>query len=809
MGEILHNIVYMARRFKLATVFNMLGLTVAFAAFYLLMTQVIYQVTFNHSVEDYGRIYRMESSFLYDDWEFSDCVCRPFADVLARMPQVESYSLVRDIHGGENFSFPFVKGDSLLYYTFTRGNATAVSALTGHVLDGSIEWTAGDQEGIIIPASIAREYFGTTRAAGKEMLFHYIDEQGKPQVFPLAVRGVFEDFADNCEMWNCIYGNIGDADVMTFQGVYKCHIKFKSVPRDLEAFGKEVARAVLDDINDSISRSGGATDLEDLKRDIHKTRFKFTPLDGSYFEHSSFTTGDKGYRGMLVILALACLLVIVLATINFLNFTLAESPVRIRSLNTRLVLGAGRQQLRRGVVWECVITAVAACLLALAACGLLSTLPPSRLPLTGSIALDDQWPLALITLGLAVGVGAVAGVYPAIFATSFPPALVLKGAFGLTPRGRRLRSVLVFVQLFVSMLMVSYIGILISQNHYIYTSAYGYDKDRILCTTLPDGIDSVTVEDIRQELLLQPGIESLSLSDNLLGATDGHNMIKAASQGRIMSYCFVHCDQQYMSTMGIDIVEGRDFAPGDTLAVIINRAARHGWPWLQLGDKISTSPEALPTDSAAIVGVCDDIRYGTTRINNDKPFVFILDNPYPGYRMSVRIAHGSDAQHMSALIDNVMRKHCDGQNIQQATPYDKMLQQTYHNEFRFFRQVSLISVICLVITLIGVFCITMFETEYRRKEIGIRKVAGATSGEILWMLCRHYGWMTLISFALAVPVAVYCGRLTLDYFAQRTPIHWWIFPLSLLIVGTIMLGTVALQGWRTARENPTASIKTE
>ena len=142
-------------------------------------------------------------------------------------------------------------------------------------------------------------------------------------------------------------------------------------------------------------------------------------------------------------------------------------------------------------------------------------------------------------------------------------------------------------------------------------------------------------------------------------------------------------------------------------------------------------------------------------------------------------------------------------------PYDNGIAKSYKTELRFFRQVFLIGFFCIVMTLIGLFCLTMFETEYRRKEIGIRKVAGATTGEIVWMLCKHYSLLILLSFAAAVPVAWFCGKQTLEVFIDRSTIHWWIFPLSLLLVGGVMLGAVALQSWFAARKNPASTIKTE
>ena len=165
----------MARRFKIATVLNMLGLIVAFSTFYMLMTQIIYQRTYNHEVKDHERIYLMVTNQAYQEWDYTEHVCRPFADALQHFPQViESYSLVRN---DDVFMLPFKKEDnSVADYQFNTGNNTVVSALGSECLDGNIEWTDNDSKGIIIHASVALDYFGTTQAAGKTM--NYVAEGG-------------------------------------------------------------------------------------------------------------------------------------------------------------------------------------------------------------------------------------------------------------------------------------------------------------------------------------------------------------------------------------------------------------------------------------------------------------------------------------------------------------------------------------------------------------------------------------------------------------------------------------------------------
>lgn len=809
MQEIFRNIIYTARRFRLATILNIIGLIVAFASFYLLLTQISYQYTYNHGLKGYQQLYRLESNYEYQEWDYSDNVCRPFAEALRRLPRFESLSLMRDIHDGSNYTFTFLKGQEKLKYDISWCNETALSTLTDQLIDGRLEWTAADTADLrIIPASIAKEYFGTTKAAGKPMTMLSTDSTGKAKELHFTVIGVYGDFPENSELSNCIYGYMGDIDSHMFWSRYKCYVKFTSPLENLESMSDSIKQAILDDLDANADKYGQR--LEENKEIISKTKFKLTPLDSSFFEYSTHTSGDSGFKLMLTILILACLLVIIIATINFLNFTLAESPMRMRSVNTHLVLGAERSAIRLKLVAECVILSVVTCLAGLAICDMLHLQPTTRLPLIGSLAVVDHLAAAAFTMTLALLVGVVAGVYPAIFATSFPPAMVLKGSFGLTPKGHKLRTTLVCLQLFITLLMVTYIGILLLQSRHILSTPYGYDKGQLLYANLKEYLETPQREELEQELMRIPDVEGVTYASTMLGATDGHYMIKARFHGRLMGYNVTYIDHDFMRTMGIEIVEGRDFNDNDEAAVIINEAARRQWTWLKLGDCILTTAEDDYIDSATVVGVCKNIRYGTLRVNSNQPFAFILDREIPGDKVIVRVAAGSDMGRVRQQANQVVQTFRNDVATL-VDSYDNGVADSYHNEFRFFSQVYLIAFLCLVITLIGLFCITMFETEYRRKEIGIRKVAGATTGEIVWMLCRHYGWLILMSFAVAAPVAWYFGYKTLDHFAERTAIfsHWWIFPLSLTLVGGTMLGTVALQAWLAAHKNPAATIKTE
>ena len=174
----------------------------------------------------------------------------------------------------------------------------------------------------------------------------------------------------------------------------------------------------------------------------------------------------------------------------------------------------------------------------------------------------------------------------------------------------------------------------------------------------------------------------------------------------------------------------------------------------------------------------------------------------------VRVASGYDKLEAKRQIEHTLEE-ADPTQSYTFSFLDDSLQQTYKEEFRFINQVKVFALICILITLAGVFCLTLFETEYRRKEIAIRKVMGSSVNEVTMLFASRYALPLVIAFVLAVPLGYVLGKQWLQNFAEQTPIHWWLFPLSFLTVSVIVILTIVAQSWRVARMNPVESIKTE
>lgn len=784
--EILRNLWYMFRRFKVASILNFIGLTIAFAAFYVFMTQVDYNNSYNKGFKDYDRVYRLEQDgyFFNKDKEYEISFCRPHLDKIAELPQVEAISCRLWF----TFDWEIQKDGTSISFPYTTCGNEGLSAFSPKCIDGKLRWTKEDRRGILIPASIAKTYFGEVHVAGRYMADSVL------------VIGVYEDFPENSSAKNIIYFNWNHSDIDNYNDFnYHGYVKLRE-----DAVVSEVEKQISD-IGYNIFTN---LDEKRNKEKLAARKTKLRPISKTYYSGID-DNYDRGNKGVVLILELVCLLVLLVAAINFLNFTLAESPMRIKGINTRLVLGKGLWAQRMELVCESIVVSLFAFAVAIGIVYLISQMPETKELTQGSIAIKENMGIMLLTLAASIITAVGASIYPAFYATSFAPALVLKGSFGLSPKGKKLRTILVVIQLIVSFFMVCYIGVLFLQSHYIFNSDYGFDKEQIFYAKL-DEERAERAYEIVQKLETISGVECVATSQSAIGTSDLYTEWGREDDEHKITLGVFTGDWKYLKSLGVKILEGRDFNEDDNDMFIINETARKQWDWVKMDQPILKNF----MQHMLVVGVCENVRFASMHQDSgNKPMAFLVagkQNNWWIYRavLNIRVAAGTDKVAMRKKLEDCINE-MDGHGNVNVSFLDKELEDTYKEEFRFISQVVIFSVVCLLITLIGVFCLTMFETEYRRKEIGIRKIMGSSVGEILLLLCRKYATMIVIAFVIAAPAAWYFGNEWLKNFAERTEISWWLFALSLVVVAFITLSTVIIQSWKTANENPINSIKTE
>lgn len=786
----------MFRRYRIATLLNLFGLSVAVATFYLFMTQVIYNRTYNHNLNDYEHMYRLEiyGNLFGDNWGCS--ICRPFVTMLRDIPQVKSavyyspYVNQTDVKvNNRTITVPVV-------YMSKPG----IEFFTGKLISGSSKsWGTGATA--IVNRSNAEKMFGTANAVGKT--FEAINNNDGGTI-PVTVVGVSEDMPDNCTVSNGLYicdNESGMTDWSEWSYCIFLRLADGTNPKKVERAIK-LAFMKANDISE-----------KEFDKEV-KMNFRITPVDDIYF--SGIGLQDKGNRSLVDVLTVASVFVLFIALLNLLNFSLSEVPMRMRGINTRRVMGASVGGLRLKMIMESVLFAFVGLVIGVLLVVAFQRSEACMKLVSGDISFSAHWVLVAVMAASALVVGALAAVVPAFYSTSFAPALVLKGSFGLSPRGRQLRLAIMAVQFCVAFVLAIYIGVMSSQSSYIFNCDYGFNKNEVFYAWLSDEAKAKR-ETIRTELKKLPFVENVGFAQKAIGSGDQYMGWGRGSGEHQMSLQVLPCDYEYPQTMGLKILEGRNFNEADmkTGAYVLNKAAMQQYKWLAVGDSIGRQNEWGPMANYLIVGVCNNFKLKSMRNDNSRVAIaFIIFGPDMeqwGDRCNqvfVRVAKGQDKVEAKRRITDVLNR-LDTSQKYEMNFLDNDLQQTYVDEFRFISQVKFFAIICIIITVIGVFSLTMFETEYRRKEIGIRKVIGSSVGSIVRLFAMRYIVPLVVSFVVAAPVGWWLSMQWLQSFAEHTPLHWWLFPLSFVGVSAVVIATVVAQSWRVATQNPVESIKTE
>ncbi len=780
----------MARRFKTAYVLNLLGLSLAFASFFVIMTQVNYDLGYNKSFTEHENLFRLTMKLGPGMEDYGTTLPRPLAERLAAVsPHVTGYGVT---HGWTNYD-QFMVDNKEYSLNLVYGIHDFVSVYKPTVIEGNLEGL-NQLPNIVLPRSEAVRIFGTAHAVGKTMKYKWRDE------WLFNVCAVIEDYPEN----NFLHG-------ISFRGTDSNEGNYQNWNYD--AYVRVDDAANLPAVQSAMRQ----TAIEFFKEDFNmKTKTEeealqvvLTNVADTHFSKDL----NKAAPGRSSVYLLICfsLLIVVIAAVNFMNFSLAETPMRIRSINTQKVLGATTAGLRGSLIAEALMMSLIAFLVALGIVYIAHDLGLQEL-VQGSILLQDHLPLIALILLLGTGVGLLAGAYPAYYVTSFPPALVLKGSFGLSPKGRILRTILICLQFVVSFMLVIGVGIMYLQSYFIYHTDYGFDKDEVMAVaTAPDTRNNVDAIDT--DLRTIPGIEGASLAQNILGSSDHYQKWSRGEGDKHMTFTCIFVDWRFLDVMGIDIVEGRNFRKDDGDVYIFNESAKKQYPWLAVDKPIND--EGMP-----VVGFCEDIKYSSLRVDDsEQPIAFMVPGPKGYYwndgywrnHLMVRVAKGMDKREAKQKVMEIVNKYEKGNplDISGLRYMDEVLESAYQQERLFTKQILLFSLLAILISVIGVFGMTMFESEYRRKEIGIRKVFGSSTKEILLMFNRRYLYILLACFAVAAPIGYLLGVHWLDDFAVRTAISPLLFVVSFLLITMITMLTVTYQSWKNANENPINSIKTE
>ncbi|HEX8041545.1 MAG TPA: FtsX-like permease family protein, partial [Chryseosolibacter sp.] len=522
------------------------------------------------------------------------------------------------------------------------------------------------------------------------------------------------------------------------------------------------------------------------------------------------TNANKTDIQNVYVLSTIAILILLLAAVNFMNLVTAKSTGRAKEVGMRKVIGAVRRQLIAQHLTESTLVTIFSAFIALVLVALLVPLLNTIYQRYADLQVLAQPSSIAILGGLVLTVGILAGIYPAFVLSSFKPVMVLKGAFKNSTAGIRLRKALVVLQFTISIALMVGTGIVYQQMKFIYTTDLGYNRDQVI-TIQQSGAAAGRATTLKTELLRNKNIVSAGTSSTRMGQQLGRTNIfpeGATSETNIITSVMA-ADESFIPTMGMTITEGRNFSLDydDSLSMIVNQEMTRLLKWENpIGKKISIQTGPTPTDLTAytVVGVVKDFHFATIRHKLEP--MFMLYNANNG-ALAIRIKAENVPETISQ-IEATWKKVNAGSTFEYNF-LDEQFASLYRNEQAFASMFTHFTILALVIAGLGLFALSAFTAEQRKKEIGIRKVLGAGNGNILYKLTGEFVQLVLVAFVFASIIGYYAMDKWLADFQYHIQIGLGIFLAAGLLSVLIAVLTISFQALKAVFSNPVDSLRVE
>ena len=795
MKAIIRNLISVARRFKLAASLNMLGLSVAFAAFMVIMIQLDYDTGFDKCHKDYDKIFRMEIAMPQLSSGRVAIVSRPLAErFFESSPSIVAGAIIEAIGTADDFFH--VEKDGVRNFYKEKSERVSPEFTDVFIFD-FVEGAADALKSpntVLIPLSLARKLFGNESAVGQQFVYSWGNQ---------TVGAVYRDFPANTLISNCIYVPIPeDANKQSWGNFnYDAYIRVNqasNAPLLWENFMRNFDPAQLGEF-------GSYIDWNESSIDMHLTALQ----DVHFVTDVQYDRAPKASKQTLMILFAIAIVIIAIAAINFTNFSTALTPMRVKSINTQRVLGARRSTLRLALVFEAVFLSLLSYCVALFLVSVFGNSPLVRL-VEADLSFEAHPYIFGGTALVALLTGFLAGIYPSRYMTSFAPALVLKGSFGLSRKGKQLRNTLIGIQYVASFALIIGASFMYLQNYFMQHSSLGYDKDTMITVNI--GQIQQSRDAFTNQIKAFAGVEDVTYGQFLLSSSDSYMKWGRKYRGDDIMYMVIPVHYSFLDVMGIKATEGRGFRQEDVNTqngvYVFNDAARKQYD-LELNTRVGEG--SFDVISGEIIGFMPDIKFASFRMAVEPMAFYVWGTQNWGLQSNIAYIKLKAGTNIHAAMSHI---HSTLSTYNSDYPfdvrfYDEVLQRLYEKETSLSLLISLFSMLAIFISIVGVFGLVVFDSECRRKEIGIRKVLGASTIGIIVMFNKIYFKILVACFVVAAPLAWYAIYRWLENFAYKTPMYWWVYLLAFTAVGMITVCTVTFQNWRVASDDPVKAIKAE
>jgi putative ABC transport system permease protein len=789
------------QRNKIYSFINIAGLGLGIACALLIILYVADEISYDSYHRDARNIYRVVKDFVNDDGSRLPDATTPPALAPAMQKELPEVAKVTRIFPGWGNKFLIRYGEKrFIEERLFRVDSSFFEVFSFPFARGNAKSAFADRNFILITESMAKKYFGNEDPMNKILKTDFGD---------LPVKGVLSDVPSNTHFHFDFLVSLRKFrdNVDSYWGWYNFYTYVKLKPNTAISLLEPKIQALYKKNN------------SDGKNIFYTQALTNIHLDSDL----KWEIEPNGSRMYVYIFSVIAAFIIAIACINYINLATAKSSLRAKEIGIRKVAGAFRHSLIRQFLIESILTVLLAFLLAIMIAFLLIPLVNqlTQKNLSFSSFSNPKWSSMLIMA--ALGLGLISGIYPAIYLSSFRPAQVLK-SFNISEKGLfNLRKVLVVFQFTISAALITGTLVIIQQIHFIQNRKLGLNKDQVMIISNAGELSRNNREALRTELAATAGVVRAATSNGIVGGQNWTTYMrsKGSENGQLINFLGISYD--YLQVLGIELKEGRYFSsefPADSFSngipgtkerisggIIMNEKALRdlGISEPAVGKLVRRGNDNDTSWYTTIIGVTKDFHFASLK-NEIKPFAFML-NPDWQDNFTIKV-NPINLRHTITEIEKKWNKYAPDRPFQYSF-LDETFAGQYKSEQRFNRVFLYITTLAIFIACMGLFGLTAYMVEKRTREIGIRKVIGASVANILTLLSWDFVKLVLLAVFIATPISWWAMNKWLQGFVYRANINVWIFAAAAIIALFISIMTICVQAVKAALANPVKSLRTE
>ncbi|WP_299113144.1 FtsX-like permease family protein [uncultured Winogradskyella sp.] len=791
------------------TAINIIGLSLGIGCFIIISMFVIDEISYDRYHENTDRIYRINSDIIFGGTELSMAVSSdPIGEVLKNdYPEVDNF--VR-LYASQRSKLIKNGNDYINQSAVTHADSTLFKVFTLPAILGDTETALKNPNTVVITERAANRYFGSPQLAIGQFL--ETDDDGRTLY---EVTAVIENMPQNSHFNFDFFFSMANVDYDF--GNYLSHNFHTYVllteGTDYKAFNKNFKEVINKYVLPQASKLMEISSMDDFEASGNRLEYSLMPLTDIHLHSSrNIELSANGNIQYIYIFSAAALFILLIACINFINLTTARSSGRAKEVGIRKVLGSEKKALIGQFLTESTLIAILALFMGLLivwlSLGWFNNVSGKEMLM--SSLLSPKFLIFIFALPFIVG--GLAGTYPAFFLSSFQPIKVLKGKLSLGNKKNILRNFLVVFQFATSIILIVGTIVIYKQLNHIQNSNLGFNKDHVLVVN-NFGLSEETRQSLKNEIEQLTEVKSASFAGYLpvggssrSDTTFSTETVMTESNGFNMQYWNV--DYDYLETIGMEIKLGRNFSRdfgSDSTGIILNETAVKLAGFKNpIGKKLYTSDDNGNPQAHVIIGIVKNFNFASLR-ENVGGLCFQLENN------SWETAYRFNTTDISGLLSTIENKY---KAVAPGMPFNyQFLDEAFDNMYRQERRVGTVAmafaILAIIIACLGLFGLATYIAEQRTKEIGIRKVLGASVANIIKMLSKDFVRLVIIAFIIATPIAWWFMNKWLQEFAFRIDLTWGIFAATGFVALVVALITLSFQAIKAAIANPVKSLKTE